>query len=326
MKILILIAGLLLSVTLCSAQYHVSSLQPGNRVQLGVSGKLSLEVQRHGVHVRFGATGGVGAPVAGSLLYPAANLEWQVYEGGLGTWSGSHRSKSNFTSDLVGSLQCTIGGWYQPNRLGAYALSQRNEPLYYFTDQVQPALQNPYLASFTVGTNFVYSFDPDRYHHWQRVGFIALHGEHVQFSYYNDGGGFQSIGIGDGEDRYYTGGGMLSLTLPNRFAVNTLTASYHKFSGFTPKAFALSSGANLSFVNYTDTVQQYYNKSYWNFAVAGARSGLSGFFRINNAYNRSDFQNTIHYSFGYSYHHIPYPRYYSFGVSYFNVYQQTGTQ
>lgn len=325
MKNYLLTISLLIATSASLAQYHLSSLEPGSRLQYGIGGKLCVEVQKHGIHIRLGATAGIATPFLDKILYPTANLEWQFYEGGLGTWSGSGENKSKLTSDITASLQCTVGAWYQPDKLDGYKLSQRNEPLYYFTDLVQPSLQNPYMLSATVGTNLVFSFDNDK-SRFQQVGFIGLHVEHFQFCYYNDGGGLQNLGIGDGEDRYYTGGGLLSLTLPNNLAVNTFTVSYHKYSGYTPKAFDLSSSINLSYVNYTNSDQQYYNKSFWNFSISSSKNGLAGFVRINNPYNRSDFQNTIHYSFGYSYHHIPYPRYYSYGLSYFNLYQQQGTR
>lgn len=299
-----------------SSQNHLSSTE-SHRWQFGIGAKATLEIQRSGVQARLGLNTGVARPIVSNIIYPAAHLEWELYQGGLGTMSGSEQNKSNFSGDLIGSVLVTSGGWYRGGQLDPQQMVIRNQPLYYFTDMVQPVLQNPYRYSFSIGTNYVIPFDGQK--HAQQVGFIDFHLENFQLGYYNDGGGFQGIGIGDGNDRYYTGGGLISLTLPTCNYINTFIASYHKFSGFSPNAFELSSALSLSFVNYTNPDQQYYNKSYWNFSISNVKTGLYAFARINNTYNRLDFQNTIHYSFSYSYHQIPYPRYWSYGISYFNT-------
>lgn len=180
----------------------------------------------------------------------------------------------------------------------------------------QPSLLNPYKGSLSIGTNLILALDGDK-EPWQQVGYINLHAWYFQLGYYNDGGGMQKAFLGDGEDRYYTGGGFIAVTLPENNVVNTVTASYHKFTGYTLDAFDITNSLNIANVYYKKVKQQYYNRSYWNFSVGSARYGLSAFYQFNNPLNRRDFQNLIHYIGYYGYHQIPYPRYQSFGVTYF---------
>jgi hypothetical protein len=337
-------ARLYLKLLLCSclllwhfeikSQYHLSGSRYNSTIQTGIAAKLTIEVQKGALHPRLGLDAGLGLPLITGHVMPAFHLEYELYYGGLGTRSGWMSSKNNLTSDIIASAMLTAGIKDRQYPMNLRDISNRNQPLYYFTDQVQPALQNPFNTSVSFGTNFVWPLDPNkRVHQYQRVGYVNLHITRFQLGYYNDGGGLETLFLpiktmflGDGKDRYYTGGGFISLTLPSNYQINTLTASYHKFSGYYPEAFENTNEMNLSFVNYKDTTQQYYNKSYWNISIGSTRTGLSAFLRIDNPYNRGDFQNTIHYVMSDGYHQIPYPRYYSWGVSYFNLTQKTGTK
>lgn len=57
--------------------------------------------------------------------------------------------------------------------------------------------------SGTLGTNFIFNNSGRN----QQVGFTQLRAWKGSFTFYNDFGGFQKIGIADGYDRWWTGGG-----------------------------------------------------------------------------------------------------------------------
>jgi hypothetical protein len=308
--ILICLAFLTIGIA-ARAQYQGQGRYAITDFQRGISLKLTADIQRGAVHPRLGIDAGISSPRILGFIVPALNLEYQLYYGGLGTRSGWGSAKNNLTGELVVSGTLT-GGWRDGTGY--------DQPLYYFTDLVQPALQNPFSYSLSAGTNLVFPMDGHKAG-LQRVGFYDVHIGRFQLAYYNDGGGMPVPLLADGKDRYYTGGGFINVSLPNNDVLSQFTASYHKFSGYYKETFEDTNEMNLSFVNYHDETQQYYNKSFWNLSVFNARTGLSGFFRVNNPYNRGDFQNTIHYVMNDGYHQVPYPQYYSFGLSYFNARQ-----
>jgi len=122
-------------------------------------------------------------------------------------------------------------------------------PLYYFADFVNPALENPYNYSLSLGTNVIASTDKNKT--VQRIGFLNIHLESLQFSYYNDGGSpFDELYLGDSKDRYYTGGAMLSYSGLQKDFVNHIELSFHKFTGYTKNAFEVSNKLDLTYVNY----------------------------------------------------------------------------
>jgi hypothetical protein len=304
---------------MCNTALAQSSLAPANptsSTQLGMSAKASIEFLKGIPQLRLGLNAGIGQGLFENVFYPSVNVEWQIYYRGLGTRSGAPGAKKNFTSDIMIAATATAGINYLVPKMTNEELSWRNKPLYYFTEFVHPALENPYRYSMSVGTNVMFALDPGK-KTVQRIGFVNAHIGAFQFNYYNDGGGFQDIGIGDGEDRYFTGGGFAAVNLNAKNDLNQFSISYHKFSGFQEEAFDLAGNMNLMFVNYYKTDQGHYNKSFWSFSAGDVSRGVSAFFRINNPYNRWDFQNMIHYSGNDAYHQIPYSRHYSFGGSYF---------
>ncbi|NSL90978.1 hypothetical protein ECE50_029405 [Chitinophaga sp. Mgbs1] len=294
------------------AQYHQRQVVAINDFQYGVAGKAIMELKRREPHLRLSVSTGIGCPVAGNGLYPALNMEWQIYYGGLGTKSGSQQ-KDLFSSDIIWSAMLTAGTGYSRN--------PDYVPLYYFTDLSQPPLINPYQGvSASVGVNAVLAMDRGK-SRWQRIAYVNAHWRYVQLGYYNDGGALLKY-WGDKADRYYTGGGFLAVTIPEQNTINTFTASYHKFTGYTGCAFEITNEINGANVYYRKVEQQYYNRSYWNVSVGSARYGVSAFYQYNNPIHRWDFQNFIHYIGNFGYHQIPYPQYQSFGLTYFNSFHQ----
>lgn len=295
----------------------------------GISAKFMVELAKGSLNPRLGINAGLGFPIQVNAFMPAVHLEYQLYYRGFGTRSGSPSANNNLTSDLVFSGLITAGIPDRSFLADPYTNYIRNSPLYYFTDLVQPALQNPFKSSISIGTNFVWAFDPGKQEKVQQVGFVNLHIANAQLGFSNDGGGLEYLFLpflpkllGDGKDRYNTGGGFLAISLPSNFKINSVSVSYNKFSGYYKNAFEDSNELDLAFVNYKDTTQQYYNKSYWQFSAGNVAQGFSGYLRLNNVYNRGDFQNSIHYIKANSYHFVPYPKYTSVGGSYFNQWKR----
>ncbi|TWV95122.1 hypothetical protein [Chitinophaga pinensis] len=298
---------LLLYSTLLAAQFHETTRNSHSDFQFGVSAKATLELKRKEPHLRLAISSGIGHPLRNYSFYPALNVEWQLYYGGFGTMSGSQKKDKYTGSEIIGSLMLTTGSGYR--RQPSYA------PLYYLTDMAQPSLLNPYHNfSFSIARNVVIPLDGKAL---QVVGYLNVHYRYFQLGYYNDGGGLQKVLLGDGEDRYYTGGGFIAVTLPRSNVINTFTASYHKYTGFSANAFDISNEMNIGNVYYKNPEEQYYNRSFWNFSAGSTKYGLSAFCQLNNPMYRADFQNIIHYIGNYGYHQIPYPRYKSFGLTYF---------
>ena len=179
-------------------------LQSSDRpFEYGASDKFTFEVQTFS-NFRLSLTGGIGKRIEGiECIYPAAHLEMQLYNGGIGS-SLLYSRQRRLTADFVASVLITGG----VREVGPDGFAERYSPLNFFSDLSATPLQNPYYNSISLGSNYVISTNRDREN--QLVGVFNLNAERiVQVTYYNDGTPFGNW-IGDGYDRYYTGGGMLS--------------------------------------------------------------------------------------------------------------------
>ena len=200
----------------------------------------------------------------------------------------------------------------------------RMMPLYYFADFVNPAMQNPYNYSLSVGTNVIFSTDDNKTA--QRVGFLNVHLSSMQFSYYNDGGWpFNELHTGDNKDRYYTGGAVISYNGTQEDAVNHIELSFHKFTGYTKNAFEASSMLGLAYVDYYKSDQKYFNKSMWSLNISNPVKGYGLSVKRYN-YTKWDVQHLVHWSLFNSYHLVPYESYFALGGEYFFNYTHIGVR
>jgi len=267
---------------------------------------------------------GLGSNILARALYFSINTELQLYNGGL----GSKRRKSNrnpgFILDVINAFTLTTGlnNYLTSDSFNVITKTNRNVFLYYFSNFSYPALQNPYDYSVSIGTNFISS--TDKFKSSQRVGFLNLHLRTIQMSYYNDGGTpFDQTYLGDGKDRFYTGGALISYHENSNRDINLVELAFNKFTGYTKNAFEVSSKLDLAFVNYNNTEQKYYNKSLWSLHVSNPEKGLG----INiNRYNYTnwDIQDIIHFSIFNSYHLVPYDDYFSVSGIYYYDYTNIG--
>lgn len=275
---------------------------------------------------RVSGNAGIAKAWLSRNLYPSLNSEFLLYNSGFGSNSLPIESdepnkpnkiyKSNkrkFNVDAIIALTVTQG--FQRNNSDFETMV----PLRYFSDFTFPALKNPYRYSFSLGSNLIIPIT-DKNKQKQRIGFLNANVTGVQISYYNDGTPFGKIFLGDGEDRYYTGGGTLSFdqnfkdSRRENYMVS-LEVSYHKFTGFNKSAFEFCSTIGNSLVDYGDDEDQiYYNKSVWRGSafLQSKNIGYGLTFSQNNS-AKYDGQSFIHLLISNdSFHFIPYNRHYSF--------------
>jgi hypothetical protein len=265
---------------------------------------------------------GLGSNVLARGLYFSINTELQLYNGGLGNNARKGHRDPKYTFDIISAFSLTTGFNNYLNKDSLPAINSRNIPLYYFSNFTYPALQNPYNYSLTAGTNFIFTLDKHKAP--QRVGFLNIHVNRLQLSYYNDGGApFDRTYLGDGKDRFYSGGALLSFHGKNSGFLNLVELSFSKFTGYTKDAFEVSNKLDLAFVNYNNREQNYYNKSLWSLNVSNPERGFGIYFNRYN-YTPWDMQHLIHFSIYNSYHLVPYKDYFSVGGSYLHNYNNIG--
>ncbi len=141
-------------------------------------------------------TAGVGISKRFGNFNPGANLAVNFYNGGIGSLSNN----SEFNVDTVLTAKLTAGSG-NGNPMDIYPLHLNSGT----------GLEDRYKYSATIGTNFILN-NNDRNQH---VGFVQVRASDFSFQTYNDFGGFKKIGISDGYDRWWTGGGNLTFGAKN---------------------------------------------------------------------------------------------------------------
>lgn len=297
---------------------HVNSNSAG--LQYGVSVRCLIEfgfgkAATQPVLFHLGITSGVGSNLGISEVHPCINVELQLYNGGI----GSRRPGDTISTKPKLTLDCIVGFTLTTGLKNLFVEGKeqltfdRNIPLYYFANFSYPSLQNPYNSSLSLGTNLVFTNDHNKSK--QRVGFVNIHVDRFQLSYYNDGA-WGPTKLGDGFDRNYTGGGVISYHGKSYTELNLIEVAFHKFTGYTQNAFELSNKLDLSYVSYRRPEQKYYNKSLWTINLANPVKGYGINVRqYNNVKN--DAQHLIHWSIINAYHMSPYDDYLSVGGQYY---------
>ena len=305
MKKLTLTIAFLFSTRMGFGQVNAEAVNTKAMLQYGVSVQGSVSFAQGRPMFRLALNGGIGLEVA-RCLFPAYNMQLQLYHAGFGTM----KKNVNYwplSGDLTNAFTLTLGVGRPITWMSEADLMQRNSPLYYFGDFCYPALQNPYDFSVSLGTNFIAGFGPGRSGKArnQRVGYFNVHIGPIQLAYTNDGTPFQGIRFGDGEDRYYTGGGFLAAHFRRDRAVNLLRISYEKFTGWSQHSFDVANGLFLNDVTYIDTAQQYFVRSYYSFGAGNISYGLYAALELRNPY-KGDVQHVIHRGKYYTLHEMPY--------------------
>lgn len=306
------------------AQTSLNTMDSHNNFQYGFSIKATIlfdfQKNKPNPYFRIGADVGIASTFICDYIYPAVNFEVDIYNGGLAT---RNRPGHQYGTDIDFIPAFTLtAGW--PNTMHQGIDPNRYVSLYYFANFAIPALQNPYEHSISLGT--VWCFGTDTAKQLQRIGFAnANFAAGAQFSYYNDGAPpFTWLNLGDGDDRYHTGGGVISYNGPVNTALNTVEIAYHKFTGFTQSSFEASNKLFLAYMDYHDPQQQFFNRSVFDFCFANPFRGYGVQFQAYNSVTW-DLQHDIHTGVLDTYHMVPYtPTTYTLGLTYFGAIQQTG--
>ena len=258
----------------------------------GVSARVVLDIGLNNKSsFRFGVSTGFGYSIYSSNL-TSVNLEYSYLWSGLGTYNDENCSYIVISPIVTQSFNSKRQELREDN--------YRYQSLYYFTDLIPPALQNPYLNSSSIGLNFVRFYNQRIYSKWQRIGHIGFKFNTFHIAYNNDGGPVLNL-IADGEDRYFTGIGIVNVHLNDKLVVNKFNISFYKFTGYSKMSFEISDELLYSSVDYDNPNQNFFNKGFWEFGVGNSEYG-SVFLRINNPKNTKEVQNFIHYHMGFGYH------------------------
>lgn len=137
-------------------------------------------------------TAGVGVSKRFGAVEPGVNLALNFYNGGMGARSDSNAM--NFDTVFTGKITAGTG---LANPMSVYPLHMDSGT----------GMEDNYRYSATLGTSMILNNNNRN----QQVGFLQLRANDFGFQFYNDFGGFKKIGIADGHDRWWTGGGKVIL-------------------------------------------------------------------------------------------------------------------
>lgn len=296
----------MLFTVLIYSQSDVRIDESSKKMQYGFSTKLVFDLGfRNHSNVRIGFSTGIGFQTYSSNI-TSLNFEYSILKGGLGAFNNKWSSYFVIAPHFCQAVDLTNSS--NPN-----GFLQNNQPLYYFTDLVTPALLNPYKKSFSIGANFIHFVNRRIPYKWQRVAHLGIKFNNVQLVYNNDGGALMKI-WGDKEDRYFTGTGFLRIQLDKNEGINNIGLSFYKFTGYKPMSFEVSDELLFSSVDYIDPKQNLFNKGFWSLQVGNSKYGEI-FLRYNNPRNIKEVQNFIHYNMGFGYHQNPEDNFFTIGGS-----------
>lgn len=317
-----LVVGLTLTGVGVSAQF---------KVQYGFSVDARIGLVFKYVYLsnfRLSASAGAGAVTKHTMPYLQYTLA--TFQGGLGSsFSKKERKRVNLESRVA--MGILLGG----QRSNTY-LHERGIDTARYSKQVytmgflnSTPLRNPYTDGYLgLATNFIFRpNDEDLGNFGQAVGSFSAGGRYWDIHYYNDGPPFNIIPLGDGKDRYYTGGGFASFLLKNKYdhpdmaknEIRRFFIGFDRFTGFFPHAYEAANRLGFKRVPYKDEQQSFYNKGrfYGGVEFAGIH-GLTAAFAVNDS-DYLDIQNVIHSLSGYPWHTTLHK--WSFGADVFYNYQ-----
>ncbi|WP_306353363.1 polymorphic toxin type 23 domain-containing protein [Flavobacterium sp. '19STA2R22 D10 B1'] len=136
----------------------------------------------------FSGTAGVGVSKKMNFVEPGVNLAVNFYNGGLGALPD--KNSMYYDAVLTGKLTAGAG---KGNPMDIYPLHVDSGT----------GLTDRYKYSATVGTNLIFN----NHGRNQQVGFVQLRAQNFSFQTYNDFQIGKKVGLTDGYDRWWTGGG-----------------------------------------------------------------------------------------------------------------------
>lgn len=261
----------------CPPPPDTSYYNAGFQLTINLGGKKDI---KDWSNVRLNLTFGAGRLFWRAVM-PAYQMSINFYNGGF----GSSRGKTErFQIDWVNSFALTAG-W-------DVAREHRHSPLYFFNGWAAHALTNPFRGSATLATNFILN----NHRKNQQFGLLVLKAGGFDVGYYNEGPFFDALFLGDGFDRWWTGGAFLHANIKDHHAY----VSFDKFTGFVPDAFEIANLIKLDYVPYSKPIQAFYNYVQWQ-ARWVSPEGYSLQLIMADQYG-ADFQNWIHFPRFQSFH------------------------
>ncbi|MGB0948916.1 MAG: hypothetical protein ACPGU0_02265, partial [Marinirhabdus sp.] len=249
---------------------------------------------------RLAATGGIAkyTKLANNDLglLPSAHIGVLFYNKGI---LGSNLNQNYYRTTFFDFFaDATLTAGYN-NITEVAKLQHRTVPLYHFSDFVANPLQNTFQYSISFGSNWL--MNPDKKRNSQTVGFFNINiARAVQLSYYNDGGPGLNF-FGDKEDRYYTGGLVLSVHNDRPYYINTVELSFHKFTGWQQYAVDAADKLQLDHIPYKDADVFGFNQQQWKLRATSYKQGYSAYFTVYDI-NAMDLQDIIHTGTDFPYH------------------------
>jgi len=160
------------------------------------------------IYIGFMGAVGFSANLAAGVTQRLGNFQWggtaavNLYQGGIGAVLSSQnrqfRGKNQFNTDIILSGSATLGDGRHDTL-----------PLLTFNHAYPAVVLQGYKKSITHAQNFVFNF---RGRH-QRVGTYGFKLYNVYLQLYND----VDIFLGDADDRFWTGGGSISVYLTDSY-------------------------------------------------------------------------------------------------------------
>ncbi len=230
-----------------------------------------------------------------------SQLFYNLYSGGLGTSMLTNLklpfyNVSNINWDLVLCPGITLG------------IGRQNRATFIrvFNFMSAPVSYHNYSTSLTLSHLFILN----KFRKNQRSGSINMNFGYVSLGYFNDIMDqiftFEGLGMGDGHDRYWTGGGYLNIQINDRYEI---FYEFDRFTGFGGKLFEISNKLRLNNTFYkTDSLETmedvddpYKNQSFANRGLFsfGLRRYFENYYnwyaKISNIGDSNfDIQNIIH--------------------------------
>ncbi len=282
--------------------YVCSQDRDFNTFQYGIALKATVDLNgasNYGKYSNFNLAliGGIGAhPFKSKFIYPSIHSGFLLYNRGDLISSYDESFLGSTTIDFLANFTLSGGYFYHTQNF-----DKRFVPLYHFSDFTPNPLLNPFQHSISLGTNIIYS-PKNRIEQPQRVGMVnIMFDRRFQFSTYNDGSFFKKyLGLADGLDRYFTGGGMFAYHLDNPIGFNLIELSFHKFTGHEKYAFEVANQLQLDFIPYKEEKTYYYNKNRLRLSVSNTVKNFGIHLTAHNT--DMDFQDGIHFKGNYTYH------------------------
>jgi Bacterial toxin 23 len=223
---------------------------------------------------------GIGVPYYDSFISDSTYIR-----------EGSRPQFRKVQFDWINSISVTYGLCGSPSN----AYRQVVRPIFPMAATIPTALRTNYYGLINVGTNFIINSNGRS----QQTGFVGLGYDRVYLSYYNDGTPFQYVFLGDGRDRWWTGGGYVMIGSETVSATswpdkqgNMYIVGFDKFTGYSLKSFEIANKLFLKYVPYAQGFEKVLNQSRF-YGMFRNRNQLSLFFSLNDI-PKLDIQNMIH--------------------------------